>query len=512
MSVYYHPGRRVVELCQARARASLTGPMQAAPPDDPFAAVCMIGQLRARGENATLHWQQQMTFMRSLMLGEAWAGLHVVLVSDSDDLEQTHRHMQRTWGLPEANLHAIRAAGSAHQSAVDHCPALASGTLPVICSKAVLQGCSLMAPDPPPAVPRRRKYVPIPQYAPDNETRDACKMCTRAGVRENVDKHATGLTLATLMRGTGPLGDGGDADAWQVGSYDGLMYTRHLPRAIRSFYAQWDKAKVCMAHIRSLENSWGRRFRFVVKTRTDWPFVRGPALSSLQNGALLYSRYRCSWSAEGGDGLIPVNGYTSSNRHNVHTSNAECPRGLFLFDDQFIVAPRGDRWRQATAADALFSAADLPCPLDRRVQKAIAQQCMSRYWAECLLTVALRATPQQGRAGPIIVTWGDLEPLGGEPTRWEGRLCRTCDKLTGMPLAVPNEAPPRFNWSLGQPPPVPEGCKLCHADWSLHCCSDPRCTERRLCASSKKVSACGCPGNMSHGGGARDKGNRVYSD
>ena len=476
-----------------RAGAAPMQVEQAAPPDDPFAAVCMIGQLRARGKNATLHWQQQMTFMRSLMLGEAWAGLHVVLVSDSDDLEQTHRHLQRTWGLPEANLHAIRASGSAHQSAVDHCPALASGTLPVICSKAVLQGCSLMAPDPPPAVSRRRKHVPIPQYAPDYETREACKMCTRAGVRESADKHGTGLTL---------VGDGGDADAWQVGSYDGLMYTRHLPRAIRSFYAQWDKAKVCMAHIRSLENSWGRRFRFVVKTRTDWPFVRGPTLSSLQNGALLYSRYRCSWPAEGGAGLIPVNGYTSSNMHIVHSSNAGCPRGLFLFDDQFVVAPRGERWRQATAADALFSAADLPCPLDRRVQKAIAQQCMGRYWAECLLTVALKATPQQGRAGPIIVTWGDLEPLGGEPTRWERWEGRQgiLETLTGMPYAVSSKTPPRFNLSLGRPPRVSEGCKLCHSDWSLHCCNDLRCTERRLCASSViKVSSCGCPGNVSRG-------------
>ena len=50
----------------------------------PYAAVCIAGELRAMGDNATQHWAQQREFYKSLMLGEAWAGLHMILVSNSE--------------------------------------------------------------------------------------------------------------------------------------------------------------------------------------------------------------------------------------------------------------------------------------------------------------------------------------------------------------------------------------------------------------------------------------------
>jgi len=50
---------------------------------DPFAAVCLVGEIRLHGSEATLHWARQLSFYKSLMLGESWAGLHLFLVSGS---------------------------------------------------------------------------------------------------------------------------------------------------------------------------------------------------------------------------------------------------------------------------------------------------------------------------------------------------------------------------------------------------------------------------------------------
>jgi len=94
-----------------------------------FAAVCLAGQLRLpkfskggsapRGapggdymysftaEQAKVHWMAQRSFVKSLMLGTHWNGLHAILTTDSSQMNETLSLIKSTWDLPSSNLHAV---------------------------------------------------------------------------------------------------------------------------------------------------------------------------------------------------------------------------------------------------------------------------------------------------------------------------------------------------------------------------------------------------------------------
>ena len=132
-------------------------------------------------------------------------------------------------------------------------------------------------------------------------------------------------------------------------------------------------------------------------------------------------------------------------------SNANCALGIMLMDDQFIIAPRGSAGG-FTPSDALGSVAELPCPInDLRVQEAVADVCQHCYWPECFMTVALKATPQKGRAAPILVTWGSLRPFDPEGHIYPmHKVLKGFDKLTGLPASAQlGGFKPNFKFTLG---------------------------------------------------------------
>lgn len=370
------------------------------------------------------------------------------------ELEITSEHLRATWALPSTNVHAIRQASSPEEASVEHCPTLASGRFKVFCWDNVLEHCN---------VSRNR----------NDQEREACKMCTRDGIPEqatSTSRHASRVIMSMdLQTGASSAGgafhantgssvtdlreapthqpiepsfasaerDGsGSTNAWHIRGLRALLHTYGdpgVPSALRSFYVQWGKFKTCMNHVRSLERSLLRRFEFVVKTRPDVPFFRGPALSSLQNPTLLYLRYRCAAEVMSGSAapLIPSVGYQSA-------GSRFCLKGAHLPDDQFVIAPRGGTVAAmpSTPSDALASIADLPCPAtDTNVQNAIRSTCSHNFWAECFMSVALKATRQRGRLGPIMVT------LGRHGNVRDDNLALT---QTGLP-----HSKPLVNFSLG---------------------------------------------------------------
>ena len=52
------------------------------------------------------HWETLKTFVRSLMIGADWHGLHVIVISDSPILADATTVLAGTWGLPPAQVHA----------------------------------------------------------------------------------------------------------------------------------------------------------------------------------------------------------------------------------------------------------------------------------------------------------------------------------------------------------------------------------------------------------------------
>tara|TARA_B110001452_G_C15232991_1_gene426974 strand:+ start:58 stop:1077 length:1020 start_codon:yes stop_codon:yes gene_type:complete len=303
---------------------------------EPFAAVCIVGQIRAHGDNATRHWELQRSFLQSLMLGEAWQGLHVIIVSGSEgaccamahtrrasqrlrpkwrplaaELKATGAHLPNAFGLPEENVHSIRMGRNATRTLVNHCPVLADGRLPVNCSE-VSHAPSKHALTP--ARLRRRlhpgcaaaqatmafcaqHFEPgVTNYSHEEPRQQtACALCFDAGITESREHtfvpRSRPLTIGPELPETGSAGP--DGTAWLIREKADLLPTvagPGLPSALRAFYSQWDKTKACVQRVRKIEMERGARFKFVVKTRTDWPFVRGPALSSLQNPTIVYTR------------------------------------------------------------------------------------------------------------------------------------------------------------------------------------------------------------------------------
>lgn len=114
----------------------------------------------------------------------------------------------------------------------------------------------------------------------------------------------------------------------------------HSNDAAATFYAQADKAASCYQHVLELENKRARRFDFVVRMLVDWLFEAGPALTSMRDPSLIYSRMRC-WSTQQGQAILPslfmsYNLYVRVNHGGTHG----CPAGAKIVDDGFLVAPR----------------------------------------------------------------------------------------------------------------------------------------------------------------------------
>lgn len=186
--------------------------------------------------------------------------------------------------------------------------------------------------------------------------------------------------------------------------------------------------------------------------------------------------------------------------HSFWGSNANCPKGLALPDDMFVVAPRGGSWDAYTPADALGAVADLPCPVtDPGVQEMISGICSRRIWAECLFYVALRASRVKGRSGPIMLTWGDASPFGLRPEVLSGPSVNT---LTGLPAAGRLPAVKvRTGCTPASCTPIklkePPGCSRCSDDGRLFCCGVEGCTGTSSCKSNAGLRACACPAFVS---------------
>ena len=204
-------------------------------------------------------------------------------------------------------MHSIRMGDNATQSMIDHCPVLAEGRLPVNCSQVRFQETRISShqtcldtswPDCGtqktmrfcnPILARNVSH-PVPLHNVTN-LEAACALCSAAGMRED--------TRPANAPRHWPLTIGPDRDqqrlstSWLVKAREDLLPLFSfpgLPSALRAFYPQWVKMKACLQRVRKIEVEHGARFKFVVKTRADWPFEHGPALSSLLNPTITYSR------------------------------------------------------------------------------------------------------------------------------------------------------------------------------------------------------------------------------
>ena len=322
-----------------------------------YAALCAVGQLRAVDTATAPHWAAQARFARSLMMGTDWAGLHLVLVTDA-----LERELDRTRRIISASWGLPS----------DNFHAFRHGVSP----RSIL----------------RSRCTNLSQYeAADDSTSD--------GLAANV---------------------GGDAAAG--GRFcAGPMCRRSLRAALHAFYGQWTKAKACSDRVLSIEKRRQQRFRFVVKTRTDWPFVAATPLTvldSLAHQAVVYARFRCANTAPR---LLP-DPYLAQNRADVSSLGSGCARSAVYMDDQLVVAPR-------RTAKLLFSAADLPCPTNSaEVQRRVTSICMAGNerdftpMAECLLHVHVtrmvvrngvwcngRRCRGHSLVGPILASWAGEE-------------------------------------------------------------------------------------------------------
>ena len=214
-----------------------------------------------------------------------------------------------------------------------------------------------------------------------------------------------------------------------------------LQKQYLSFYAQWGKAAACFDRVTKIErmanaSSMVRdaaRFKFVIKMRTDWPFLDAPPMIGMQvaqpiSETLVYARFRCAPLI----GILsPI--FFSQNTHLPRAINAGCPPGVALLDDQFVIAPR-------SRAEALFSAASLPCPhRSESVQRDVVTVCGGYAISECFLHIHLRSAVDTGPksfhvgfrqaiVAPIAVTWGDLcnfpALMEGGASNWAKARCR----------------------------------------------------------------------------------------
>lgn len=71
---------------------------------------------------ARRHWHTQLSFVRSLMLGSSWEGLHAILVSSaSPQLERMRSIIGSTWPLASSHLHAVSINKSADDVILARC-------------------------------------------------------------------------------------------------------------------------------------------------------------------------------------------------------------------------------------------------------------------------------------------------------------------------------------------------------------------------------------------------------
>lgn len=309
------------------------------------------------------HWETLKTFVRSLMIGADWHGLHVIVISDSPILADATTVLAGTWGLPPAQVHAVSALAT-----------------------------------------------------PDELVEQRCNDSSPASQELRFTLESMPLVKQQVYRGRRPT----------------MAETTALH--LRSYFAQWSKMDACAPVIQRIEARARAPFRFVVKMRPDYPFRRGPALASLQDEKVMYSRWRCA------DSHAVPRSYRSYQTHSikgavfstgpdpvVDSEQQGCAQSrreagywpgtpASILDDMFVVAPR------KLAAIFLLNAGSLPCPVsDARVLALVnSSQCGGRAWAECWFTahVAMQMrVPRVGGSfvGPIPVMWGTQGGVSGNP-------------------------------------------------------------------------------------------------
>lgn len=371
----------------AVARAASSPPL--------FAALCLVGQLRARGGDAKAHWAHQRAFAQRLMLGSDWLSLHVWLVSDAEEAEiqSQRRLLSSLWQLPEEHVHALAPTASPEALLERRCRNATSW----------------------------QRNATIGEFSPRWE-------------RNETQRQRNG----TQRQRGGPVPICEHERCWET-----------LMPALRAFYAQADKAEQCYEGVKRLEAEWaarlvshrargkrGRgaaaaappRFEFVLRMRTDWPFEAAPPLISFQGlggHASVYSSLRCAANHPDSRhrALDVPPAYYMRNQKSLMAVGGGCPLGAWYVGDQLLITPRH-------SADFLFYASRLPCPMEEAKVVANARKvcklgggAFANPMAECFLHLGIlhraQLRPQPAAApgvtaaslfrgltfGPIPVTW-----------------------------------------------------------------------------------------------------------
>ena len=327
-------------------------------------ALCLVGQLRTASQQShSRHWAQAATYLRSLLAGRSWTGLHAFAVVDGsqEEFELTRSALTNAslWGLPEANVHALRQ------------------TIPPMTFVQAACGAA--------------------------SQRDAiADFCTRL-------IHSSGTNKSQLARG------GVCRQAMPISLmrfYTQWGRAKACCEQVEQLEARCGRRFEWLIKMRP---DWN-----FVADRRQTNIAALEAFESLAgSGPTVHARLRC-----GPDELLPRRpteaelrqhgpkqflmaneAFLAQNVHNKYALNIGCYHNVTIIDESLVITRRPE--------SPVCAASSLPCPLaNNEVAASVFSACRPRsiVFAECLWHVAALHAGTR-RFNPIAASWGTTDDL-----------------------------------------------------------------------------------------------------